>query len=173
MQAPSEGISSNSGLPQMIHLDLDIKDFCTDWTHCDLMSGYIARMVSHNRLDSLLFSNLYSSALNELLEAVYRTHGSGGKLQCAVQRDGNVDRIELTFPADEQTYKIYETAIAKVNGEDAETLYLEALFADAEPDASLGLLELGVDYGARLAIGRSEYGRMSLVAELVLEDDTE
>lgn len=55
MQAPSEGLSQNSELPQMIHLDLDIKDFCSDWTHCDLMSGYIARMVSHNRLDSCFF----------------------------------------------------------------------------------------------------------------------
>ncbi|MHA7775244.1 ubiquinone biosynthesis methyltransferase UbiE [Roseibium sp. M-1] len=170
MQAPSEGLTPGSDLPQMIHLDLDIKDFCSDWTHCDLMSGYLARMVSHNRLDSLLFSNLYSSAVNELLEAVYRTHGTSGKLNCAIRRQGNLDRIELTFPADAETYGTYEAAIGKVNGDNAETVYLEALFADREPDASLGLLELGVDYGAKLAIERLDDGRMRLIAELALED---
>lgn len=170
MQAPSEGLSSGSDLPQLIHLDLDIKDFCSDWTHCDLMSGYLARMVSHNRLDSLLFANLYSSALNELLEAVYRTHGAGGKLECAVRRRGNLDRIELAFPADDETFAIYEAAVGKANGDDAERMYLEALFADREPDASLGLLELGVDYDAKLAIERLEDGRMCLIAELALED---
>jgi len=173
MQAPSEGMSPISDLPQMIHLDLDIKEFCSDWTHCDLMSGYLARMVSHNRLDSLLFANLYSSALNELLEAVYRTHGVSGKLECAVQRRGNLDRIILTFPADEETYRVYEEAIRKVDADNAEALYLEALFADEEPGASLGLLELGVDYDARLAIGRCEDGRMRLTADLALEDEQE
>lgn len=173
MQAPSEGLSPKSDMPQMIHLDLDIREFCSDWTHCDLMSGYLARMVSHNRLDSLLFSNLYSSALNELLEAVYRTHGKTGKLDCAVQRRGNLDRIVLTFPADEETFRIYEDAIRKVDAENAEALYLEALFADQEPGASLGLLELGVDYGARLAIDRCEDGRMRLIADLALEDEKE
>lgn len=173
MQAASEGMSPASDLPQMIHLDLDIKEFCSDWTHCDLMSGYLARMVSHNRLDSLLFSNLYSSALNELLEAVYRTHGVSGKLECAVQRLGRLDRITLTFPADEDTYRVYEEAIGKVAADNAEALYLEALFADREPDANLGLLELGVDYGAKLAIGRCEDGRMRLIADLALEDEQE
>jgi len=173
MQAAAEGLSPNSDLPQMIHLDLEMKDFCSDWTHCDLMSGYLARMVSHNRLDSLLFSNLYSSALNELLEAVYRLHGESGKLECDVRRKGNLDRIVLTFPADEATYSAYQDAIDKVSGENAEALYLEALFTEGEPEASLGLLELGVDYDARLAIDRCEDGRMRLIADLALEDEKE
>ncbi|QFT28900.1 ubiquinone biosynthesis methyltransferase UbiE [Roseibium porphyridii] len=173
MQATSEGMSLNSDVPQMLHMDLDIKDFCSDWAHCDLMSGYLARMVSHNRLDSLLFSNLYSSALNELLETVFRVHGEDGKLECAVHRQGNHDRIELTFPADQPTFETYRKAIEKVQASDAEALYLEALFTEDEPDAGLGLLELGVDYGARLTIDRLENGRMCLVAELALEDETE
>jgi len=158
-------------MPQMLQMDLDIKDFCSNWSHCDLMSAYLARMVSHNRLDSLLFSNLYSSALNELLETVFRVHGSSGKLECSVRRNDSVDRIELVFPADEETYRTYRDAIDKVSGGEAETLYLEALFSQAEPDASLGLLELGVDYGARLGIDRREDGRMCLVAELTLEEE--
>jgi len=160
-------------MPQMLEMDLEIRDFCSNWEHCDLMSGYLARMVSHNRLDSILFSNLYSSALNELLETVFRNHGAAGQFQCAVQREGRLDRIELVFPADDDTYKVYREAVGKARGEDAEELYLEALFAERDPDASLGLLELAVDYGARFSIDRCEDGRMRLVAELVLEDDTE
>ncbi|MBO6891873.1 MAG: hypothetical protein JJ866_08035 [Roseibium sp.] len=173
MTSLSEGASPNSDALPMLQMDLDIQDFCSDWSHCDLMSGYLARMVSHNRLDSLLFSNLYSSALNELLETVFRTHGVNGTLHCAVQRIDNRDRIELVFPVDDATYSIYHEAIETLGREDAETQYLEALFADREPDPNLGLLELGVDYGAKLAIERRENGTMRLVADLRLEDKTE
>ncbi|WP_146048473.1 ubiquinone biosynthesis methyltransferase UbiE [Roseibium marinum] len=154
-------------------MDLDIGDFCSNWAHCDLLSAYLARMVSHNRLDSLLFSNLYSSALNELLETVFRVHGKSGKLECSVRRRDGLDRIELVFPADEETFRVYREAIEKLSGGNAEKLYLEALFTEDEPDASLGLLELGVDYGARLSIDRTADGRMCLVAELALEDEKE
>ncbi|WP_156510415.1 ubiquinone biosynthesis methyltransferase UbiE [Labrenzia sp. OB1] len=173
MPAPSEVSLPGSDLPQMLQMDLDIGDFCSNWAHCDLFSAYLARMVSHNRLDSLLFSNLYSSALNELLETVFRVHGNSGKLECSVRRQGGLDRIELVFPADEDTFAVYREAIDKLSGKDAEKLYLEALFTEDEPDASLGLLELGVDYGARLAIDRAGDGRMCLVAELTLEDENE
>lgn len=173
MQASSEGRGPGSDVPQVIRLDVDIQDFGSDWTHCDLMSGYVARMVSHNRLDSLLFSNLYSSALNELLEAVFRAHGTGGKLECSICRQGRDDRIELTFPADEAVLGLYRDAISRVNGDDAEAAYLQALFTEGEPGPGLGLMELGVDYGARLAVDRMDDGRIRLTADLTLEDDTE
>jgi len=171
MQASPGGASPGSDLPQMIYLDLDFGDFCSDWGHCDRLSGYLARMVSHNRGDPRLFANLYSTAVNELLEAVFRSHGETGKLECSVQREGGLDRVVLTFPADEATYRTYEEIIAKVAGEDAEAHYLRALFADEEPGAGLGLLELGVDYGARLAVERCNDARMRLVAEFALEDE--
>lgn len=160
-------------MPQMLQMDLDIGDFCSNWSHCDLMSAYLARMVSHNRLDSILFSNLYSSALNELLETVFRVHGESGKLHCSVQRRDNLDRVELVFPADETVCRVYEEAVAKACGDDAERLYLEALFADEDPDASLGLMELGVDYGAKLSTARRDDGRLCLIAELSLEGENE
>ncbi|WP_299483451.1 ubiquinone biosynthesis methyltransferase UbiE [uncultured Roseibium sp.] len=171
MPSPSEGVFSQSDLPQMLQMDLNIEDFCSDWSHCDLMSAYLARMVSHNRLDSLLFSNLYSSAVNELMETVFRMRGKEGTLQFSVHRKDNIDRIELVFPVEDDTYLAYQDAIGKVADDNAEKLYLEALFAEAEPDASLGLLELGVDYGARLTVDRFEDGRMQLTAEMTLEED--
>jgi len=157
----------------MLQMDLNIEDFCSDWSHCDLMSAYLARMVSHNRLDSLLFSNLYSSAVNELLETVFRMHGNDGTLHCSVHRKGNLDRVELVFPADDDTYRAYEDAIGKVSDKNAEKLYLDALFSEAEPDASLSLLELGVDYGARMTVDRLDDGRVHLAAEMMLEDNKE
>lgn len=173
MPAPSEGTSANSDMPRMLQMDMEIRDFCSNWAHCDLVSAYVARMVSHNRLDSILFANLYSSALNELLETVFRVHGGSGKLECSVRRKGNLDRVEIVFPADDEVYRIYRDAVAKASGDDAESLYLHALFTDTEPDASLGLLELGVDYGARLSTERRDDGRMCLIAELSLEDEQE
>ena len=171
MPSPFEGQLSEKDVPQMLQMDLNIGDFCSDWSHCDLMSAYLARMVCHNRLDSLLFSNLYSSAVNELLETVFRMHGETGLLHFSVQRHGNLDRIELTFPVDDETFRAYQVAIGKASAENAEKIYLDALFADTEPDASLGLLELGVDYGAAMSVNRLEDGRLRLTADLTLEDE--
>ncbi len=171
MPAPSGGLPGKPDWPLMLQMDLDIGDFSSDWSHCDLISTYLARMVSHNRLDSLLFANLYSSALNELLEAVFRTHGGAGQLHCAVLRDGGRDRIELVFPAGDDICDAYKAAVGDASGERAEQLYLDALFSEQEPEFGLGLLELGVDYGAKLSVQPRENGRLCLVAELALEED--
>ena len=45
-------------------------------------------MVSHNRSDSLLYANLLSSALNELLETAFIHHGPDGDFSCRVSRAG-------------------------------------------------------------------------------------
>ena len=52
----------------MIEIDMEINTFISEWLHCDYLSTYLARMISHNRSDSVLHSNLFSSALNELLD---------------------------------------------------------------------------------------------------------
>jgi len=43
----------------MIQIDMEITDFLSAWPHCDYLSNYISRMVSHNRSDSVLHSRLF------------------------------------------------------------------------------------------------------------------
>ncbi|GAA0783547.1 ubiquinone biosynthesis methyltransferase UbiE [Roseibium denhamense] len=155
----------------MIELDLDVQDFASDWSNCDSMSSYVSRMVCHNRTDSLLFANLYSSALNELLETAFRVHGRTGQLVCRFRRTGDVDRIEIDMPSDDGVLSFYQGAVDLARGPDAQTVYLDKLFSSDVPDMALSLLELSVDYGADLSLTRDDQAqRLCLAAELVLEE---
>jgi hypothetical protein len=52
----------------LIEISMRMNDFSAEWMHCDRISSYVARMVSQNSADPLFHANLFSSALNELLE---------------------------------------------------------------------------------------------------------
>jgi hypothetical protein len=153
----------------LLSIDLDIAAFASNWSYCDRFSSYIARMISHNRTDSLLYANLFSSALNELLETVFRVHGGAGNLTCCVCRQADRDRIELTVPCGESEIAFYRDAVAKLAGEDIEDRYRAALFKDGPMEASVGLLELAVDYGADLSVEAIPQA-IRLVVELSLEE---
>lgn len=152
----------------LLEISMGMDVFSSEWLHCDRISSYVARMVSHNRADSLLYANLLSSALNELLETVFNNHGPGGEFSCRVCRDGGTDVIELTLPCDDKTGKFYAEAASRLaKGNVAET-YQAALFTSDAPDPHLGLLEIAADYRARISIEPAGH-QLKLSAEMALE----
>ena len=153
----------------LLSVDMGVDAFASNWATCDRLSGYISRMVSHNRTDSLLYSNLFSSALNELLETAFRRHRPGGQLTCSVSRRQRRDRIELTIPCDALDRQFYQTAIDRLSRADAADQYRSALFADGPLDPDIGLFELALDYNAVLSVTASGDGSVRLVADLALE----
>lgn len=152
----------------LLEVSMGIDDFSSEWVHCDRISSYVARMVSHNRTDSLLYANLLSSALNELLETVFSNHGSGGDFICRIRRSGDKDVIELTLPCDETALRFYTDAAGLLERDDLAEVYRTALFSAGRQDPRLGLLELAVDYQAKISIAPA--GRqLTLSAEMMLE----
>ena len=154
----------------LLAISMDISVFVSDWAYCDRLSTYVAKMVSHNRSDSLLYSNLLSSALNELLETAHRSHGQAGEFACTVLRSAEKDRIELKLPSQEGSLDFYEKAIERLSRSDVADDYRTALFSEGEIDPTIGLMELVVDYNARLSIEPLEDAAVRLTAELILED---
>lgn len=154
----------------LFEMALGVEAFASNWAHCDKIATYVARLVSHNRTDSLLYANLFSSALNELLETAFRAHRGGGELACHVSRSGPVDRIELTIPCDEALRGFYTRAIEELSGDDVSERYVAALLADGALDPGIGLLELAVDYKARLSLEPGDDDAVRLVADLALEE---
>jgi hypothetical protein len=154
----------------LIDVDMEIGVFGSSWTHCDRISSYVARMVSHNRTDSLLYSNLFSSALNELLETIFRTHEGAGHFSCSVRRRGNIDRVELLIPCGAGQTRFYRDAVALVHGPDAADRYREMLFAEERLDPRVGLLELAVDYAADISVEILSDDTIRLIADLALEE---
>src|SRR5262245_21134193 len=113
----------------MIEVDMNINNFLSAWLHCDYLSSYIARMISHNRSDSILYANLFSSALNELLEVAFRTRHPNGDLVCTVSRQGDVERVELTFPCTPEESQFFEHALEAAETE-AQQQYLSSVSGD-------------------------------------------
>lgn len=148
---------------------MGIEAFASEWLHCDRISSYLARMVSHNRTDSLLYANLLSSALNELLETAFVHHGPEGEFACRVCRAGAADVIELELPCDEKTLTFYAEAAKRLERPDVAELYHTALFSPGSADPHLGLLEVAVDYRARISIEPATGNRLRLAAEMALE----
>jgi len=153
---------------KILEVSMGIDDFSSEWLHCDRLSSYVARMVSHNRTDSLLYANLLSSALNELLETVFSNHGSGGEFICRIKRSGSKDVIELILPCDDSALRFYTEAAGVLEREDLADVYHKALFSSGKQDPRLGLLEVAVDYQAKISIAPA--GRqLTLSAEMMLE----
>lgn len=160
---------ANDRFEKLISIDMEIGTFVSDWAYCDRLSTYLARMVSHNRTDSLLYANLLSSALNELLETVHRAHGPAGRFACAILRSGARDRIELTIPNDAVETDFYTRAIDIVRSPNVAEEYRAALFHEGPLDPAVSLMELAVDYNARLKVEATDTA-VRLSAELTLED---
>ncbi|HTJ57163.1 MAG TPA: ubiquinone biosynthesis methyltransferase UbiE [Devosiaceae bacterium] len=163
--------AAKTGFESLLCISMGVDVFASDWLHCDRISSYVARMVSHNRTDSVLYSNLMSSALNELLETAYRCHGERGELSCRVLRDGRYDRIELEIPSDDKARAFFAETAEVLARDDAAEQYRAALFADGPVDPRIGLLELCVDYAAKVQIEVFEAGAILLTAQFDLETE--
>ena len=153
----------------LVEISMGIEAFASEWLHCDRISSYLARMVSHKRADSLLYANLLSSALNELLETAFVHQGPAGDFACRVSRVGQADVIELDLPCDEQALSYYREAARRLRQPDLADVYHAALFSAGTTDPHLGLLEVAVDYRARITIVPEHGNRLKLAAELALE----
>jgi hypothetical protein len=152
----------------MVQIDMDLATFNSDWMHCDYIATYLARTISHNRPDSLLFSNLFSSALNELLEIVFRIRENGGTFSCKISRYNEIDRVSLTFTCRDEEKRFFKQAIVRAQGEDGEAYYMSALSSDLGPSREMLLLELTVGYDAAISIDTSSDDTLTVVLDLPL-----
>jgi hypothetical protein len=153
----------------LIEVDMEANVFGESWSHCDQLSSYVARMVSHNRSDSLLYSNLFSSALNELLETAFRAHAAPGKFRCRVWRKGKIDRVELIIPCEPGQIGFYLDTVTLAHRDDAVDRYRGMLFSEGRFDHRTGLMELAIDYAAVISASRVGDDAICLTADLALE----
>ena len=129
-------------------------------------------MISHSRSDAFFYSNLYSSALNNILETVFRAHADTGKLQFHAKRKGAVERVEIFIPCNSEVRGLYFQAAEDFRTLDVRQLYLDALFSNPPLDWRIGLLELAVDYGAQIFIGKGGDDDVKLAVDFILEEQT-
>lgn len=167
---PNDTTARDSGM--MVQIDMDLATFDSDWLHCDYIASYLARTISHNRPDSVLFANLFSSALNELLEIVFRTRDIGGTFECKILRQQDIDRIELNFTCRDDERRFFQQAIVRAQSDDGEAYYMSALSNEPGPTRETLLLELAISYNAAITMYERGEDILTVVVDLPLGSRT-
>ncbi|CDM62762.1 hypothetical protein LPU83_pLPU83d_1392 (plasmid) [Rhizobium favelukesii] len=160
---------TNTAFEQLLKLEIEMATFTADWLHCDQLSNYIARMVSHDRRDPLRHSNLLSSALNELLEMSFRSDAQEGELVCDLYRHEQTERIELSFPCPSQQRRFYFELVDGLNDGEKLANYVRVIADETAPIAQAVLLGLAVNYDADIELRASAADALTFVVDLPLE----
>ncbi|WP_074064689.1 MULTISPECIES: ubiquinone biosynthesis methyltransferase UbiE [Rhizobium] len=148
---------------------MDMASFTADWLHCDQLSNYVARMVSHDRRDPVRHSNLLSSALNELLEMSFRSQTDDGDFVCNFYRRQQIERIELIFPCPPEQRQFYKKIALGLKSSQARANYLNVITNDAASDGQAILLGLAVNYDAEIQVRDLGVGTVAFIVDLPLE----
>ena len=130
--------------------------FSSNWEHCDRIASYVARMVSHNRTNSLLYLNLFSSALNELLETAFRSIGATARSparSCAPGRSTGSSSPSRPMPTVADL--LSRCGRDRFSGRTPPRAIWRRSFAEGPVDRRIGLLELAVDYRAKFSLGEA------------------
>ncbi|WP_028745755.1 hypothetical protein [Rhizobium mesoamericanum] len=154
---------------QLLDLEMEMATFTADWLHCDQLSNYVARMVSHDRRDPLRHANLLSSALNELLEMSFRSDAQEGELTCGFYRRGQIERIELSFPCPSQQRRYYSDLVKGLKDNEQLASYIEIIGDETAPIEKAVLLGLAINYEAEIALRDSPADTLTFVVDLPLE----
>lgn len=160
---------TNTAFEQLLKLEIEMATFTADWLHCDQLSNYIARMVSHDRRDPLRHSNLLSSALNELLEMSFRSDAQQGELVCDLYRHEQTERIELSFPCPSQQRGFYSELVHGLKDSEKLANYVEVIADETAPIEQAVLLGLAVNYDAEIELRASAADALTFVVDLPLE----
>ncbi|WP_046117439.1 hypothetical protein [Ensifer aridi] len=153
----------------LLQFEMEMGTFLSDWQHCDQLSTFMARMISHNRADPVRHSNFFSSALNELLEVSFRGASADGQIGCAVFRQGSTERVRLTFPCPPGQRQFYREAVSKTRRGNAYARYLDAISTDFAPSREAVLLDLAINFDAEIHLDESDPPSITLVVDLPLE----
>lgn len=166
---PTVTTTAHSQPASLMRVDLSAGDFTANWLQCDRVANYLARTVSSDRADTFLHSNLLSTVLNELFEIAFTQHRAGGKITCALARNGEADHVELTIPVDPAQRTFYRQQVEQLHSGNVSDLYARALLGEAAPGTAVGLLELAADYGATISLDDSlDDAHVRLVVEIQL-----
>lgn len=144
--------ADDSSFDALLEFDMDAGAIDEHWIYCDHIANFVARMVSHDRSDPFLYSNLLSASVNELLETAFRTRKEAGKLRFCFLRKDDIDRVELSIPCPREEQDFYRNTVQEIRAPDASEKYLGLLFSNDGVDRRIGLFELAFNFDAKIDV---------------------
>lgn len=159
----------SAAFERLLQFEMEMEAFLSNWHHCDQLSSFVARMISHNRADPVRHSNFLSSALNELLEMSFRSGIPDGQLGCTVYRHGPTERVKLTFPCPSAQSQFYREAVSRTRNGSGYARYLDSILTDLAPSREVILLDLAINFDAEIRLEEQASPSITLVVDLPLE----
>ncbi|MBB3659115.1 hypothetical protein FHX15_004379 [Rhizobium sp. BK650] len=153
----------------LLQFEMEMAAFLSDWQHCDQLSTFMARMISHNRTDPVRHSNFFSFALNELLEVSFRDGSPQGSIDCTVYRRDATERVKLSFTCPAGQQESYREAVSRTHEKDATKRYHSAISMGQTPNRETILLDLAINFDARLHLEEPAPASITLVVDLPVE----
>lgn len=136
----------------LCRLSVSAESFSKDWAHCDQLSNYLSRIVSFDKPDSFIFSNLLSTVLNEILEVLFFNHSNNKSIVWSLYQQGENTVIVSDIPVDSQIALFYSTAASNIENGDPSEMYRSEMSKEGGISRAIGLYELAADYGAKISI---------------------
>lgn len=165
----AEKEATEAAFEPLLQFEMEMETFLSDWHHCDQLSTYIAKTTSHNRTDPVRHSNFLSSAINELLEVSFRSGSADGQIGCTVYRHGPTERVTLTFPCPPRQRQFFSEAVSKTRQGDVLARYLDSISTDLAPSRDAALLDLAINFDAKIWLENSTPPSITLVVDLPVE----
>lgn len=157
---------------QLCSLRFSAMAFTKDWCHCDQLSNYVSRLVSSNKIDSFVFSNLFSTVINEVLEAIFRNNSGNDHVEVSIYQAGNDSLIVSSIPVDDVSRDFYDRVISGLKNGDAKDMYRELIKREKGFAPETGFYELAADYDADISLEHKPDGkRIALSVRVCLEPE--
>ena len=170
MEILTDNETSVGTFEPLLEFDLDTSHIDSHWEYCTHISNFVARMISQNRSDPFMYSNLLSTSMNELLETVYRTRKEPGQLHVCILRNGDTDRIQINIPCPREEQEFLSGLAEEVRAPDASDIYLGFLFAEGELDRRIGIYELVINYCAQIGVSSTDSESVQLTVDVILNE---
>lgn len=135
-EPPGEGIEVRYGLEQLR----------ADWRRLALTSDFLGETTAQARFAQ----RVVSSAVNELLELVYRLGAGHGAASLAVAHAQERLQLKLNLPLEPKLAAQVLQEVLALRQVDPQRAYIEQLGRDPSTSPLFGMLYLMADYGARI-----------------------
>lgn len=132
--------------PECIEVRYGLDQFRNDWRRLGLSSDFLGEAAAQARYAQ----RVVSSAVNELLELVYRLGAGSGSAALAVTHQGDELHLELKLPLDPRSCEHVALEVTRLTAADAQGLYLQELEREQPQSPLFGVLYLMADFGARI-----------------------
>jgi hypothetical protein len=136
-----------------MELDLNATDFQTEWKRCNMLANYLADYTAYEYPRRELAENLFSTIINELLEAVARLAALKSVIRFALLPEPGGLAIRVDHEVQHTLASRYRDFVGRISHQVGESLYLSLLTEDQGESNSfnqLGLAMIVHDFGGRI-----------------------